>query len=97
MRAPKPRPPRLAEAVAERLQAMMLEGVLRPGEKLLAERELAARLDVSRPSLREALAILERKGLVTTAKGGTTVAAFLKPLAEPLAALVSGDPRVAGD
>jgi len=91
------RPPKLGQAVAERLQAMMLEGVLRPGEKLLAERELARRLDVSRPSLREALAQLEKKGLVTTAKGGTKVAAFLKPLAEPLAALFRGDARVAGD
>jgi len=91
------RPPKLADAVAERLQAMMLEGVLRPGEKLLAERDLARRLDVSRPSLREALAQLEKKGLVVTAKGGTTVAAFLKPLAEPLAALFRDDPRVAGD
>jgi GntR family transcriptional repressor for pyruvate dehydrogenase complex len=91
------RPPKLADAIAERLQAMMREGVLRPGEKLLAERELAKRLDVSRPSLREALASLERKGLVVTGKGGTTVAAFLKPLAEPLAALFRGDPRVAAD
>jgi len=91
------RPPKLADAIAERLQAMMLEGVLRPGERLLPERELAMRLDVSRPSLREALARLEKKGLVVTARGGTTVAAFLRPLAEPLAALFRGDPRVLGD
>ena len=91
------RPPKLGLAIAERLQAMMLEGVLRPGEKLLAERVLARRLDVSRPSLREALAQLEKKGLIVTARGGTTVAPFLKPLAEPLAALFRGDPRVAGD
>ena len=91
------RPPKLADAIAERLQAMMLEGVLRPGEKLLGKRELALRLDVSRPSLREALAQLEQKGLVVTARGSTSVAAFLKPLAEPLAALFRGDPRVAGD
>ena len=91
------RPLKLAEAIAERLQAMMLEGVLRPGERLLAERELARRLDVSRPSLREALALLEKKGLVVTARGGTTVAPFLKALAEPLAALFRGDARVAGD
>lgn len=91
------RPPKLADAIAERLRAMMLEGVLRPGERLLAERELARRLDVSRPSLREALALLEKKGLVVTARGGTKVASFLKVLAEPLAALFRGDARVAGD
>jgi GntR family transcriptional repressor for pyruvate dehydrogenase complex len=91
------KPPKLGPALAERLQAMMLEGVLRPGEKLLAERELARRLEVSRPTLREALAQLEKKGLVVTARGGTTVAPFLRPLAEPLAALFRDDPRVAGD
>ena len=91
------RPPKLGLAIAERLQAMVLEGVLRPGEKLLSERELARRLDVSRPSLREALAHLEKQGLVVTARGGTTVAPFLKSLAAPLAALFRGDPRVAGD
>jgi GntR family transcriptional repressor for pyruvate dehydrogenase complex len=91
------RPPRLADAVAERLQAMMREGVLRPGEKLVGERELARRLDVSRPSLREALGQLEAKGLVVTTKGGTKVAPFLTPLSAPLAALFRGDARVAGD
>ena len=89
--------PRLADAIAERLQAMVLEGVLRPGEKLLAERELAARLAVSRPSLREAFALLEKKGLFVTTRSGTTVASFLAPLADPLAELFRNDERVADD
>ncbi|HYA71570.1 MAG TPA: GntR family transcriptional regulator, partial [Roseiarcus sp.] len=58
------KPARLADAIAERIQAMILEGVLRPGEKLIAERELAARLGVSRPSLRDGLSQLEAKGLL---------------------------------
>lgn len=91
------RPIRLADAIAERIQTMILEGVLRPGEKLIAERDLAETLGVSRPSLRDGLAILEGKGLLVTTKSGTTVADFLKRLADPLASLLADDERVAAD
>ncbi|UFN46821.1 FadR family transcriptional regulator [Roseomonas sp. OT10] len=91
------RPPALADLVAERLERLILEGALGPGEKLAPERELSEKLGVSRPSLREALDRLERKGLVETGRGGTVVAQFLSPLASPLAALLSTDGRVAED
>ncbi len=58
------RAPRIADAIADRLESMILEGVLRPGERLLGERELAGRLGVSRPSLREALDMLAGRGLL---------------------------------
>lgn len=87
----------LADVVADRLEQLILEGVLRPGEKLLPERELAVKLDVSRPSLRDALAKLEAKGLVATGRGGTQVAAFLRPITEPLAALFADSPRATDD
>jgi GntR family transcriptional regulator, transcriptional repressor for pyruvate dehydrogenase complex len=89
--------PALADRVAERLEAMILDGTLAPGERLVAERELAVKLGVSRPSLRDALAQLERRGLVTTTRDGTQVAQFLEPLAAPLARLLTSDPRVAED
>jgi len=91
------KPPKLADAIAERLQAMVLEGVLRPGEKLIGERELAAKLGVSRPSLREALALLEAKGLFNTGKTGTFVAPYLAALVDPLAELFRDDERVSAD
>ena len=91
------RPVRLADTIAERIQTMILEGALKPGEKLIAERDLAESLGVSRPSLREALAILEEKGLLTTTKSGTTVARFLNRLSDPLAALLADDERVSAD
>ena len=91
------RTPRLADAIAERLQAMVLEGVLRPGEKLIGERELAAKLGVSRPSLREALSLLEAKGLFVIGKTGTTVAPYLGSLVDPLAELFRDDERVSAD
>lgn len=91
------RTPKLAQAIAEHLEKLILEGVLRPGEKLAPERELAERLEVSRPSLRDAIAILEDKGLLKGAKAGTVVADFLAPLTDPLAALMRSSERVTKD
>ncbi|MGE4482086.1 FCD domain-containing protein [Acidocella sp.] len=93
----KVRPVPLAEIIAERIQTMILEGALRPGEKLLGERELAERLGVSRPSLHQALAQLEEKGLLITTKSGTVVARFLNRLADPLAELFVTEPRATAD
>jgi GntR family transcriptional repressor for pyruvate dehydrogenase complex len=87
----------LAGIIAERIQGMILEGVLRPGERLTPEREMAEKLGVSRPSLRQALTMLEQKGLLATGKGGTVVANFLRQLVDPLAELLSDDERAAAD
>src|SRR3954463_8735856 len=67
------KPGRLAETVADHLERLILEGTLRPGERLLAERDLAANLDIPRPSRRDALAILEGRGLVRSEPNGRTV------------------------
>ena len=91
------RPPRIADAIADRLEGMILEGVLRPGERLLGERELAEKLGVSRPSLREALDMLAARGLLTTEKSGTRIAQFLSPLLKPLAAMMQDKPSVTAD
>jgi len=66
------RQPKLADAIVEQLQQMILEGCWGPGEKLPSERELATRFAVSRPSLREAIRILEVKGLISRKQGGGT-------------------------
>lgn len=42
----------------------LLEGSLKPGDRLISERELAAQLDVSRPMLREALRALTVLGVL---------------------------------
>jgi len=82
---------KLADAIAEHLEQLILEGALRPGEKLAAERELAERLEVSRPSLREALEKLQARGLLETSKSGTHVTKFMAPLTEPLAAMMQSN------
>lgn len=63
---------RLSEVVATELETRILEGSLKPGERLPAERELAVELGVSRPSLRGALQSLVAKGLLITRHGGGT-------------------------
>jgi len=50
-------------AVAQQLRALIVEGSIAPGQKL-NERDLAARLQVSRTPLREALKLLTAEGLV---------------------------------
>lgn len=70
------RPLQRYEQIAERLAADIRSGLLAPGARLPAERELARTLEVSRASVREALAALQLQGLVETRKGaGTFVAA----------------------
>ena len=81
-------PERVSDAITRQIETLILRGVLRPGERLPAERDLAAKLGASRPSLRDALAELEESGLVVTRPGaGAFVAdvlgsAFAPPLIE---------------
>lgn len=56
----------LGQAIARQLQEMIRSGELKPGEKFPSQRILSERLNVSRPSLREALLTLETLGLVRT-------------------------------
>ncbi|MCH9809159.1 MAG: FCD domain-containing protein [Alphaproteobacteria bacterium] len=92
-----PLTPKASEAIAQHIEMLILEGVLRPGEKLISERELAAKLEVSRPTLRDAIAALAARGLLTTTRGGTYVAQFLSPVLQPLASLLSDKPEVTQD
>ncbi len=63
------RPRKLHEQVAERLQSMILERQLLPGDKLPSERELQALFGIGRPAVREALLLLERSGLIMLRSG----------------------------
>ena len=65
------RPPlaRIADVVARDLEQRILEGSLKPGDRLPSERTLALELAISRPSLREAIQKLVSKGLLETKHG----------------------------
>lgn len=60
---------KLSTAVVHQIEQLILRGILRPGERLPAERELAERLKVSRPSLRDAIGALQDQGLLTARAG----------------------------
>lgn len=60
---------KLSHGVIRQIEGLILRGILRPGERLPSERELSERMDVSRPSLREALAELQERGLLTSKAG----------------------------
>jgi GntR family transcriptional regulator, transcriptional repressor for pyruvate dehydrogenase complex len=91
------RTPKLADALADHLEQLILEGALRPGEKLAPERELAAKLEVSRPSLREALDKLHTRGLIETNKAGNFVSRFLTPMTDPLTSLLQSSDQALTD
>ena len=60
---------RLYRQIAAQLSALIASGEFSVGQRLPSERELAAQLGVSRPSLREALIALELEGLVEVRVG----------------------------
>lgn len=83
---------KLAQSVVKQIELLILRGILRPGERLPAERDLAERLNVSRPSLREAIGDLSTKGLLETRAGaGVFVADVLGSAFSPALVKLFGD------
>lgn len=72
---------RTYELVLQRIEEQIVAGNLRVGDRLPAERDLAAQLRVSRSSVREAVRILQAQGVLTSGVGtgadaGTVVTAL---------------------
>ena len=65
-------PRRLYRQIADQLRALIKAGEFPVGTRLPTERDLAAKLGVSRPSVREALIALEVEGLVEV-RGGSGI------------------------
>jgi DNA-binding FadR family transcriptional regulator len=61
--------PRLYRQIAAQLSGLIAKGEFAVGQRLPSERDLAAQLGVSRPSLREALIALELEGMVEVRVG----------------------------
>jgi GntR family transcriptional regulator, transcriptional repressor for pyruvate dehydrogenase complex len=82
---------KIYEEIVEQISQLLENGSLKPGDKLLSERELAEKLRVSRASVREALRALEMMGFVEIRSGGGT---FIKEtsaegIIQPLAMFIS--------
>lgn len=81
---------RAVETIIDQIKGLILSGQLKPGDKLLTERELAEHLQVSRASVREALSALNMAGILEI-KHGEGI--FLKKadanaILEPLAMII---------
>src|ERR1700684_3132619 len=63
---------RLYEQIVQQIEESVLNGTLKPGDQLPAERELAQQLGVSRTAVREAVKTLREKGLVEAYSGRGT-------------------------
>lgn len=64
-------PARAVDEISAQVRGMIASGQLKPGDRLPSERELSARLSVSRNTLREAFRALEHAGIVEMRKGAT--------------------------
>jgi GntR family transcriptional regulator, transcriptional repressor for pyruvate dehydrogenase complex len=59
----------IPQTVMLRIQEMIASGEIKPGEKLPSQRDLATRFSISRPSVREALSVLETLGFIRIEPG----------------------------
>ncbi len=63
------KPPKAAERVAAELRHQIVTGRLKPGDKLHPESILQTEFEISRPTMREALRLLESESLITISRG----------------------------
>jgi GntR family transcriptional repressor for pyruvate dehydrogenase complex len=61
------------EQVAEQIQRLIVKGVLKPGDRLPPERDLALKFGVARSSIRDAIRTLEVMGILEPRQGHGTV------------------------
>ncbi len=89
----------VADVVAERIERLIVDGVLKVGQALPSERRLCEKLGISRSALREGLRVLRGRGIIETSQGrGSFVAElFGNHDASPLMHLFNSQPRTLYD
>jgi DNA-binding FadR family transcriptional regulator len=89
----------MSEAIVEQIRTLIRAEKLRPGDRLPSERDLGEQMGVSRVTIREAMRVLEARGLVEIrvgARGGAIVTSPTSTrLGSDLADLVSLSPLTA--
>ncbi len=91
------KPKKISEEIVEQIKALISRGKLKPGDRVPSERELATMLGVSRPSVREAIMVLEALGFLDSRQGGGTFVRALTQtsITDPLTRLVEeNDPEL---
>ena len=85
----------ICEVVAESIERLIIDGVLKVGQPLPSERRLCEKLGFSRSALREGLTVLHGRGIIETAQGRDSRVARLNRVQDtsPLIHLFSTQPR----
>lgn len=92
------RPKRVSSQVFEQIRELIYRGIFRPGQQIPPERELAASMEVSRTSVRNALEKLVRIGLLLQVQGqGTFVNSPENRSGNPLSATMATDEATFSD
>ncbi|MDP4127621.1 MAG: FadR/GntR family transcriptional regulator, partial [Bacillota bacterium] len=88
------KPHRTYQEVLKQINTLIIEEKLRPGDRLMGEREMAGAFGVSRTTLREALRTMELLGCVEIKPGGGTFIrdAQLNEVISPLALALAVEP-----
>lgn len=79
------------EQVADQLREQILGGVLKAGQRLPRELELAQRFGVSRPTVREALRVLASENLVRTTKGAAGGSFVMRPTVDHISEFLTAN------
>lgn len=89
----------VADIVAERIERLITDGVLKVGQALPSERRLCEKLGTSRSALREGLRVLQGLGIIETRHGSGSFVARLSAERDnsPLMHLFSTQPRTVYD
>jgi GntR family transcriptional repressor for pyruvate dehydrogenase complex len=89
------RPRRVTEEIVRQMVDRIAQGAVKAGERFPPEREMAQQLGVSRPSLREAIQVLEHLGMVRSVQGDGTYALDVgaAALQDPLRCLILDSSR----
>lgn len=89
----------IAEWVAKRVEGLIVDGVLKPGQALPSERRLMVKLGASRSAVREGLQVLRTRGIIETEHGRGSFVAVLttQPALTPMMHLLGSQPRTLFD
>ncbi|APC19623.1 transcriptional regulator GlcC (plasmid) [Pseudomonas frederiksbergensis] len=89
----------ISDVVTEKIERLIVDGVLKAGQPLPSERRLCEKLGISRSALREGLKALRGRGIIETAQGRDSRVANLNSVrdASPLMLLFGSQPRTLFD
>ncbi len=85
---------KISQKIVEQIKGIILSGGLQPGDRLPKEQDLSEMLGVSRPTLREALTVLEAIGLIEVRPREGSIVRSIVPqsIQDPIQDMIEVDP-----